>query len=294
MTPNPPNCITNVRSAIYRIVLYGCLTVALSGPGIGYADVVVLTTGERFTSSKVWKEGGKIRFNMHGLVVSVNPSEVATIIHANGTQQSHVPNNPQSQPVPDTRSKPLNPRVPLNPPQQEKVAKESPKPTIEKPASRPPAPKPQRAPNANPMQRGNSKDIGLDRVAWLMSPSQIAGLVKIKKDPAFGGIVQYYRPDETMRFGQALLDGKVYGFWRNRLYSIMMWAEGRVGYERLQKEVFRHYGRGRQNSKGLERYVWLDASTDRMLEFDVELNTGFLWMRSRKLDAQIKELYPDG
>jgi hypothetical protein len=107
----------------------------------------------------------------------------------------------------------------------------------------------------------------------------------------YGGIDQYYRENDTMNLGQAVLDGKVYGFWRNSLYMVTMWVEGPPAYKRLRKAVFDHYGRGIKNSDGLERYIWDDPATDRMLEYDEQLNTGLFWMRSRSLHHKIKNLY---
>ncbi len=273
--------------------LFGFLVCHFLGSAVVLADEVVLATGERFTSSKVWEEGGKIRFNMHGLVVSVNPSDVITIIRSDGTHQPFHAATPQNKPAPadaETLQDPPAPPHVLNPQRQEPIA---PEPSTSKPAPQPPAPPAApMADNPNTLEH-RRQDIGLRGVAWSIAPTDINGLVKIKKEPTYGGIDQYWRPDEPLQLGPALLDGKVYGFWRDRLYSIMMWAEGRIGYERLRKVVFDHYGQGRKNSKGLERYVWLDPTTDRMLEFDTALNTGFFWIRSRELDARIKNLYPD-
>ena len=50
---------------------------------------------------------------------------------------------------------------------------------------------------------------------------------------------------------------------------------------------------GQPSASGQERYVWEDSDTDRLLEFDKQLNTGIFWMRSRRLDVEIKRLYPE-
>ena len=97
-----------------------------------------------------------------------------------------------------------------------------------------------------------------------------------------------------MTLGDVLLDGLVFGFWRNRLYSIMMWVEGEPGYRRLQKVVFDRYGEGQKSKNSKEQYVWVkDKTTDRLLEFDEQRNIGIFWMRSRELDAHIKQIYPE-
>jgi hypothetical protein len=126
-----------------------------------------------------------------------------------------------------------------------------------------------------------------------MKPSQIPGIEKHNTDPAFGGIDQYWRPEGNLRLGNVLIDGLIFGFWQNRLYTIMIWVDGHPAYERLHQAVMERYGRGKKSAKGLERYVWLEKGTDRLLEFDETSNTGILWMRSRELDRYVKQRYPE-
>ena len=233
------------------------------------ADEVVLISGERFTSSKIWEENGKILFDLQGLVVSVSTADVATIIRS--TDPSPQPAEP-SLPPPQS-GQPIvqsSPEIPLPQDMPEKTSSRDP--TAQKPKAR---------------------GIGLDGLAWQMKPTEIAGIKRLETDPAYGGIDQYWWPAGNLTLGDVLLDGLIFGFWQNRLYTIMCWVNGRPGYTRLQKAVFDRYGPGHKNKNGLERYVWLDDTTDRMLEFDLKLNTGIFWMRSKTLDQQIKRMYSE-
>lgn len=242
--------------------------------------VVVMTTGERFVSSKVWEEDGKIRFNMQGLVVSVNQEQVAAILRDDGERPSPVDNH---KPGP-------SPEVDARPPP-------SPAPSL---SNQSVAPTPMTPKNPMPPSGHSSTftppvfdDIGLNGLVWRMPSEQIPGLEKIETDPAFGGIDQHWRPDQPLVFEEALLDGLVFGFWHNQLYSIVMWAEGRIGYNRLRNTVFDRFGRGRQSSPNVDRYVWAGPETQRMLEFDEDTKTGLFIMRSSALHAQIRQRYPD-
>jgi hypothetical protein len=127
-----------------------------------------------------------------------------------------------------------------------------------------------------------------------MRPSDLPGLSKIKTETVYGGVDQYWQPDGPLLLGDTLLDGLMFGFWKNRLYTITMWVDGKPAYERLKRSVFKRYGRGEKGKKSdQDRYVWVrDKTTDRMLEFDAKRNIGIFWMRSRDLDAHIKSLYP--
>jgi hypothetical protein len=254
----------------------GLILLGLIYPSNSRADEIVMSTGDRFYSSKVWEENGKIRFNMNGLVVSVNKSDVAAVIGSSGTPPSGAGNlqmnqsHRRTQPAAATKAKPT---------------------TKADPAPPSPAPKQKLLPQEKP--KTNVRGIGFNGIAWHMSPADLPGIEKLNTDPAYGGVDQYWRPDGAMTLGNVLLDGLMFGFWQNRLYTILMWVDGRGGYDRLQKVVLERYGAGQKSKNHQDRYVWVDdRTTDRMLEFDAERNIGFFWMRSRELDSHMKRAYP--
>jgi hypothetical protein len=52
------------------------ILIMVAFPFFAHADTVILKTGEKIESRKVWEEGGKIRFYYHGLIASVSRNEV--------------------------------------------------------------------------------------------------------------------------------------------------------------------------------------------------------------------------
>ena len=129
-------------------------------------------------------------------------------------------------------------------------------------------------------------------VYWQMPLDELPNLVKVETDPAFGGIHQYRRPDQSLMFGKAKLNGWVYGFWHQHLYSIMLWVDGRSAYEDLRQEIFSRYGRGNRSKTNPDRFVWTSNQSQCMLDFDIDLMTGIFFMRSSELDHRIKQRYP--
>ena len=237
------------------------------------ADTILLKSGEKFTSDKVWEENEAIRFNMHGLIVKVNKQDVASIVHdeEGGTHSS--PPLSARQPAPPVAD-------PTLPPYDAQP--------VPDPASSMKPPPPAR-PEKHPATQTATGGTGLKGLSWQMAPEQIPGLVPIETNYDAEGIDHYIRPGEALRLGNARLDGIVYGFRKKRLYSIMYWVAGPRGYAALKQVVNDHYGSGTKSERGLERYIWRSTDTDRMLEFDKKLNTGIFWMRSRTLDDQLKE-----
>jgi hypothetical protein len=237
------------------------------------ADEIILKTGDRFTSSKVWEKDDKYLFDMQGLIVNVNKKDVAAVIRGTQTTEPSVAFPGQSNPGSQrTSAPPLDPRPADGPA-----------------LSRKPADPIDRNQHLKPKIQG----IGFPGLSWQMHPGDISGIAKLGTEPSYGGIDQYWRPDGNLTLGDVVLDGLVFGFWQNRLYTIQVWVNGKPAYTRLQHAVFEHYGAGRKNEKGMERYIWIDDTTDRMLEFDPQSNTGIFWMRSRDLDVQVKRLYPE-
>jgi hypothetical protein len=265
MTRNNAICLA-------MMILAGWLRVSTT-----HADEVVLNSGEQFSSSKVWEENGKILFELQGLTVSVAKEDVASILRSTGDASR--PAEPvQEPPPPLSQQKAAAPPVPQPPPKK---------------AVPPLSPGPTSGRNQDP-PGVKVRGIGLAGLAWQMKSAEIPGIQKLKTDPAHGGIDQYWWPNGNLTLGNVLLDGLTFGFWRNRLYSILLWVDGKPEYQRLRQAVFDRYGPGRKNEKGLERYVWAeDETTDRLLEFDAKLNTGIFWMRCRDLDQQIKQLFPE-
>lgn len=239
------------------------------------ADVVVLTSGERFTSPKVWQENDKLYFDLQGLVVSVNMTDIATVIRDNDDTAGQ-----PEPPVPPSAARQMQP----------------PPAAVQAPDTKPESAQASKIADQKPTpDKQKARGIGLDGLAWRMKPSEINGITRLDTDPSYGGVDQYGWPAGNLTLGDVILDGLVFRFWRNQLYSIMVWVDGHPGYLRLRQAVFDRYGAGLKNKSGLERYVWPDdTTTDRMLEFDPKLNTGIFWMRSRDLDRRIKSLYPEG
>jgi len=251
---------------------------------IGHADELVLKSGERFSSDRIWEENGKIRFNMHGLLVSVAKEEVVSIIRekdvlnrGGGTVTASRPKttgfeeNNVSYRMPDSADDMES---------SEQAQYNGRRPLTER--------------NHRPFSRRDHSALGtgLENISWRMKPAAIQGLEKIKTDPIFGGIDQYWRPEHPLSISGAPLDGLVYGFWEDQLYSIVMWADGSIGFHRLRDALFSKYGPGTQNRVGVERYVWLEKETQRMLEYDTYLNTAIFVMRSAELDHHLKKKYP--
>ncbi len=129
---------------------------------------------------------------------------------------------------------------------------------------------------------------GFRDLPWGSELSDIEGMAKTDTDTGLTGVVGYVRPNDVLRIGEAELTNIIYSFWHDQLYTVTIWAQNYSNYEALRSAVFERFGEGSRRDESIERYIWFDKLTDRMLEYVKEGEHGMLWMRSRDLDRKLK------
>lgn len=231
------------------------IVVLLLSAGPSAADVVILKSGEMFETQKAWEENGVVHYQKNGRTVSIDAGQVERLIHAPMAETPVAPEPAEPEPSPAFPGPIVGPVL-----------------------------------SDLPSAAG---DTGYIELKWGLPPSQIKGLTLVETDPAYGGVDQYVRQPRTQHFGRASVDNIFYGFWQGGLYTIMVEVSNYLDFSALKAEAFRRYGEGRQETASLDRYRWTDATTDRFLTFDDKTKTGYLWMRSKVLQEQVKTLYPD-
>lgn len=224
--------------------------------GAVHADMVILKSGEMYQTRRAWKQDDQVFLYRDGQVIHFSVSDVERVIH---------------EPPPDNR-RPSDdtPEIDASPPDP-----------LSTTGGGPPA-------TAEPFD-----DAGYHGFHWGMPPSQIEELKPVGTDPAYGSVQQYVRAKGGRRFGRARVDRIVLGFWQDGLYTIVVEVSNFLDFRELKSESFRRFGKGRQRRADVETYYWVDDHSDRLLAYDVDSDTGYLWMRSRILHDRVKARYPD-
>ena len=236
-----------------KILNMVCAITLMTGVGTVDADMVILKSGEMFQTQRAWKENGTVNYINNGQVVRVNEADVERLIHAPGPVEA--PPAPEHRTPADTH--PPAEGLPLS------------------------APSP------------DGDETGYLDLKWGQPPSLIKDLTQVGTDAAYGGVQQYTRKHKKKRFARALVDDIVFGFWENGLYTILVEVSNFSDFMNLKAEAFRLFDVGTRNDEDVEKYYWLDKGTDRMLAYDFDSDTGFLWMRSRALHERVRARYPD-
>lgn len=129
---------------------------------------------------------------------------------------------------------------------------------------------------------------GFRDLPWGSELSDIAGMAEIETGTGLAGVVEYIRPNDVLRIGEAELTSIIYSFWHDQLYTVTIWTQNYSNYEALRSAAFERFGEGSRRNESIERYIWSDRPTDRMLEYVKEGGHGMMWMRSRDLDRKLK------
>jgi hypothetical protein len=221
------------------------------------ADVVILRSGEMFQTPRAWKENGVVNYYKDGRVVRVDEKEVDRLI-------------PSSSPLGGA-------------PVAEQPPTPDPAPPSGMPATDPSMPPPALT----------GDDAGYLGLKWGQPISQVEGLALVGTDPAYGGVQQYAKAQRNTHFGRANVDNIFYGFWQGGLYTILVEISNFLDYMDLKAEVFRRYGEGQRVGEHEEKYRWTGKGSDRLLAYDFDADTGYLWMRSQALHEQVRAYDPD-
>jgi hypothetical protein len=235
------------------IIFYLAIVLAVGAGRVG-ADMVILKSGEMFQTPRAWKENGAVNYFKDGRVVRVDEDQVDRLIHSPAPAEE----KPMPEHLPESdRSLPLENPV---------------------------------AGRARLPADGDAGYLGL---RWGQPLSRVEGLTHTGTDPAYGGVQLFSHQQHRHRFGRARVDDIVYGFWQGGLYTITVWTSNFMDFRDLKAEAFRRFGEGIQNQDGVEKYHWMDTVTDRMLSYDYDSDTGYLWMRSRVLHEKVRARYPE-
>jgi hypothetical protein len=228
----------------------------LAAGAIANADMVILQSGELFQTRKAWTENGTVFFYQGSRIVQVKESEVERLIVNPRVDDSN--NASEFRPIP----------------------------------AQPQATSPAASHSLDSPPPMTDADAGFLDLKWGMPVSQVDGAEPEGSDPSYGGVALYSLHNRE-RFGRAHVDRILLGFWRDSLYTITVWTANFLDFRDLKAEAFRRFGEGIQNHPDVERFHWVEDFDDRLLSYDFDSDTGYLWMRSTVVHQQVMANYPE-
>ena len=235
------------------------------------AETIVLKNGKELKVEKAWSEGGQVNFIFHGMQASLPQSKVKQIkpFPKDADQASDRQKDKM------TVSKKTNRKSVKNLPGAQKKNEE--------PISS------KFQPTA--MATNPSCELFVDGfcgLKWGVNVSKVYGLEKKKAVSGLDEVIEYTRPKDILKIGDATVKAIVYSFWRKKLYTVTIWTLDHSNYTALRERVFVKFGKGRQVDPTSETYVWSNTHTDIMLEYEEKGQLGMLWLRSNEMDRRYK------
>jgi hypothetical protein len=258
--------MTSSKKFILKVVIFLFFLV----PAV-LADTVVLKNGRELKVEKTWPEGDQLYVIFHGMKAVIPQSKILRIESDpddRGKTVAH--NNKAKDDLKNIDSKPAEDVIlgsSENTTQMDLNSSEAVLPTEPCSALR--------------------KD-GFCDLQWECVVSSVDGLKKKQTNSDLDDVVEYVRPKDFLKIGDAALESVVYAFWRDRLYTVTVWTKGYLNFTALREAVFKEFGPGARNDSTRERYLWSDALSDIMLDYIQDGQFGMLWLRSKEMDRQCR------
>ena len=235
------------------------------------ADTVVLKNGRKLRVEKTWQEGDQLCFIFHGMTAAIPHTKIMriesdsddrnkTIIRKDGNKADLKRMNRESaEDVTGDQSEDTA-QIALN-----------------------------TSGAAIPTEPCSAlRKDGFCDLQWERKLSSVDGLKKRQTISDLDDVVEYVRPKDFLKIGDAALQSVIYAFWRDQLYTVTIWTKGYSNYTALRDAVLKKFGPGIRNDFASERYLWSDTLSDIMLEYMQDGEYGMLWLRSKEIDRQCR------
>ena len=252
----------SIAAAVFVLIL---------GPLIASADILHLKNGKALEVEKAWQDSDQIWFIHQGLTASIPQSKVARIeVGAGVPEKSGISKNGNISGINQNSPQPAGQGLSnqMEPNDQSGLA-----------AQTPPLPSEEEL---------NLRKDGFNELKWGARLNVVKGMKKRPVETGLDGVIEYVRPTDVLKLGNAKLTTVIYAFWREQLYTVTIWTQGPANFRALQDAVFNQFGAGIQSAGAGKRYLWSDGVTDAMLKYENDDQCGLLWMRSSELDRKMK------
>lgn len=254
------------RNLIPTVVLFIILF-----PHVAIADVLALKSGKELKVENAWREGDQVCFIFRGINACIPQSKVINTKSLSKNRYKAASGNKEKKA--DLNEFYKEPAKDVRPTQTQEMAK------ISSVLQRTIIPTEQSC---------VLQEDGFCDLKWGVEVSSIDGLEKKQTVSGLDDVIEYARPKDILKIGDAMLTSIIYSFWRDRLFTVTIWTEDYPNYTALRDKVFEKFGEGRQTDQSCERYLWLDKSTDMMLQYNKDSRHGMLWLRCSEMNRKYK------
>ena len=236
-----------------------------------FADTVVLKNGRELKVAKTWQEGDQLCFIFHGVKAGIPQSKILRIESDSDDRNKTIAHK--------NKAKGNLKRISRK--SAEDVTRGQAEDTLQIHSNSSGADIPTQPCVA-------LRKDGFCDLQWGRKVSSVDGLKIRQIISDLGGVVEYVRPKDLLKIGDAALQSVIYSFWQDQLYTVTVWTKDYSNFTALRDAVFKEFGPGIRNDSTRERYLWSDKLSDIMLDYTQDSRYGMLWLRSKELDRRCR------
>jgi hypothetical protein len=107
----------------------------------------------------------------------------------------------------------------------------------------------------------------------------------VKKETA-GNTIYYTNPRESLKIGEADLKGVVVGFYKSKLFYILIRTTGQLNSMRSKDVLEAQYGLGFQDNKHIPSYAWFGHNVTLIYDENSITHDAKIAFLGRTIDAQ--------
>lgn len=112
------------------------------------------------------------------------------------------------------------------------------------------------------------KWAGFRNLKWAVSIADAPKMILVEDD---GDNKFYRRQDDKLTIGAAELTEIIYGFYKDRFWSLHLKVDGYLRWTALKDAVFATYGRGYQSNTYIDKWIWGTVSQTGVKDVHVSL-----------------------
>jgi hypothetical protein len=106
---------------------------------------------------------------------------------------------------------------------------------------------------------------------WTINIKELSDLHLMAAD---GEMKFFERKNDNLAIGDAKVSKIVYGFYKDSLYSVFVYFDGLMNFDKLKKIFVQKHGEAYRPNEYLNRYSWNGNSVDILLTYDDILKNG--------------------
>ena len=127
---------------------------------------------------------------------------------------------------------------------------------------------------------------GFRGMAWAANIRDISDLKLIGED---GDQRFYVREGETVEIHGAVADKVVYGFYKGRFYSAMVYFSSVKSFEQVRDQLAREHGSPFRPDDSGRKFFWASGKVNLLLTYDDTLNQGRISYFYQPIETEIEQ-----